>query len=367
MRPVKVLYVNGGALDYGGISTVLMNYAARMDRERVAVDFVVHGEKPGPREGEALALGAKVLHVPYKAQGLQRNREALGKAMEGYDIVHAHMDGMNGYVLKIAKEKGIPRRISHCHNTKFLTTNPARVLLHRLTAERIKTVATAFYACSADAGRFLYGDAFLKAGKVTVIHNAIELDRFRFDPSGREKLRAELGVQNRFVIGSVGRYDYQKNQAFLIEHFPAVLALRPEAVLLLAGDGGDRAMLEEKMRALHLENSVRLLGYRQDVAGLFSAFDRFVLPSRFEGLGIVLIEAQMSGLSCLASDSVPRDTAVTACRYLPLTEGEAWVQAMAEKEPMGNRDVDAAPFRAAGYDIDVEAEKLQRRYLEMLP
>lgn len=366
MNPIRVLYLNGGALDYGGITTVMLNYAARMDPDKVRIDFLVHGEPTGPREQEAVDMGAKVFHAPCKRTHYWENRRALLSAMKGYDIVHAHMDGMNGYVLKLAKQCGVPYRISHCHNTRFLTNQPLRIWLHRRAADSIDSVATALYACSPEAGRFLYGDAPWEEGRVTIIRNAVALDRYAFSEGDRLRLRREMGLEDRFVIGNVGRYEYQKNQGFLIDAFKETVAIRPDAVLLLAGDGSDRPMLEEKIRVLGLTESVRLLGYRKDIDALLSAMDLFVLPSRFEGLGIVLIEAQACGLSCLASDQVPPDTRVTQCRYLSLSDPVAWGRQMAQEQRKEARAVSLAPFIAAGYDIERESEKLQNRYLEMI-
>ena len=369
MKPIRVLYVSGGSLDYGGISTVMLNYASRFDPAKVRVDFLVHGLASGPREEEAKALGAQIIHVPHKRDGYEKNRRALLDAFRagGYDIVHAHMDGMNGYVLSLALRAGVPRRISHSHNTQFLTTNPLRLRLHRLTANRIPRVATDMLACSEAAGRFLYGDALFDAGRVAVVPNAIALSRFRFDAPGRERLRDALGVADKFVIGHIGRLDYQKNQEFLLPVLEAVRKTRPETVLLLVGDGDARAELQAEIDRRGLADGVRLLGYREDVHTLLSAFDLFALPSRFEGLGIVLIEAQRSGLPCLASAEVPRETRVTDCRYLPLDDQGAWINAITDAKPYDARAreaVDDAPFAAVGYDIDREAERMQSLYLE---
>ena len=367
-RPVRVLYVSGGSLDYGGISTVMMNYARHFDRSAVQVDFLVHGPERGPREAEAEALGARVIHVPYKLPRYFANQRAILQAFRtgNYDVVHAHMDGMNGYVLGLAKRAGIPVRISHSHNTQFLTTNPLRVLLHRRVARRILTVATLLLACSEAAGRFLYGDAAVDDGRVEVVKNAIELARYRFDAQRRARARAALGLENRFVIGHIGRFDYQKNQAFLLPLLQRVRRERPEACLVLVGDGADRAALEQQIAALGLTEHVRLPGFCKDVPAMLDAFDLFVLPSRFEGLGIVLIEAQRSGLACIASDAVPGDTRVIECAYLPLNDPEAWAAAIMRAKPLQSeaRAIPAEPFERAGYAIEIEAKKLEKRYLE---
>lgn len=364
-RPIRVLELNGGSLDYGGISTFLLSYASHMDPKKVQIDFLVHGQSAGPRENEALALGCQVIHVPNKREHYLKNRLAIQNACHGYDIVHAHMDGMNGYVLQLAKRSGVPIRISHSHNTGFLTNNPIRVWLHRKTANRIPRVATTLFACSEAAGKFLYGATALGKEDVVIIRNAIELDRYAFQLNARTRIRAELNVENAFVIGNIGRYDYQKNQEFLLNILPQLLLNRPNIVLVLIGDGADRTKLEAMAAEKDLAKHVRFTGYRNDVPALLSAMDGFALPSHFEGLGIVLIEAQRSGLPCIASDQVPMDTQVLGCQYLPLDQ-ERWISALTGMQCNENRDtVGNEAFQRAGYDIVVEAEKLQNRYLEL--
>ncbi len=365
MKPVRILWLNGGALDYGGISTFMMNYLSHMDRTRVAVDILVHGVQQGPREQEAVALGAKVMHVPYKRDGIARNRRAIRAAMaEGrYDIVHAHMDGENGAVLSLARDAGILCRMSHSHNTSFLTENPLKLMLLNRSARRIPSVATHLLACSEAAGRFLYGDAAVDAGCLTVVKNAIVPAAFRFDAAARNRMRERYRLGDTFVVGHIGRLDYQKNQAFLLDAFAAALHKRPDMTLLMAGDGADRAALEAQAARLGVDHAVRMIGYCGDIPALLSAMDAFVLPSRFEGLGIVLIEAQASGLPCYASDAVPRDTLVTNCAYLPLTESK-WADALASMHFAADRTADDGAFAAHGYDVEQAAEALMRLYEE---
>ncbi len=363
----RVLCVNGGPLDYGGISTFLFNYLSHIDRGRVAFDFVVHGEREGPREAETEALGCRVFHVPVKSADFSGNARALSELFRsgGYRIVHAHLDAMNGYVLGLAKRAGVPVRISHCHNTQYLTTNPAAKLLHDIEKRRIPRVATHLLACSDEAAHFFYGARAVEGGRVTLVKNAVELDRFRFDAAARNALRRELGIaESAFVVGNVARFAYQKNHAFLLDAFAKLLPLRPDAVLVLAGDGELRAEIESQIERLNLADSVRLLGYRADAERLYSLFDAFALPSRFEGLGIVLVEAQLSGLPCFASRAVPSESRVTDCAFLPLDAGE-WAAALAGAQ-LRARDIDRGAFAARGYDIRLEAEKLQRFY-EGLP
>ena len=365
MNPVRVLFVSGGSLDYGGISSWMLSYAAEFDRNLVAVDFLVHDLVPGAREAEALALGAKVYHVPFRGKQPLANQRGIERAIgAGYDAVHAHMDGMNAYPLEIAKRCGVPVRISHSHNTDFLTNHPLKRALHEAARKRIPGSATHLFACSEAAGRFLYGNTVYDSGRVLLIRNAISADRFQFDTVAREHLRKEIGVDDRLLIGHIGRFDLrQKNQLFLLEAFASAKQSRPELMLALVGDGMDRAQIELRIRELSLTDDVLLLGYREDVGALYSAFDLFALPSLFEGLGIVLIEAQASGLNCIASDTVPHETQLGNCIYLPLEIG-AWTDALAHLEVKNSRACPTEEIAAQGYDIHTAAKSLQQFYQE---
>lgn len=365
MNPVRVLFVSGGSLDYGGIASWMLSYAKEFDRDLVAVDFLVHGMEKGAREQDALSLGAKVVHVPYRGKNPIANQRGIERGIAaGYDVVHAHMDGMNAYPLEMAKRLGVPVRISHSHNTDFLTQNPLRRAVHEMARRRIPKSATHLFACSEAAGRFLYGDALVDNERVTLVRNAIDPTRFAFDQSARSHIRAELNVRDRFLIGHIGRFDLrQKNQLFLLEAFAKAKQTRQNLMLALVGDGADRPQIEARIQTLHLENDVLLLGYREDVNALYSAFDLFALPSVFEGLGIVLIEAQASGLGCIASDAVPQETQLGNCRYLPLENNE-WADAFVGAEAKKDRAISTESIVMNGYDIHTAANTLQQFYCE---
>ena len=364
MNPVRVLFVSGGSLDRGGISSWMLNYASQFNRERVAVDFVVHGLESGVREAEALALGAKVMHVPFRRNDPGGNRAGLRAAIgAGYDIVHAHMDGMNAYPLNIAKTLGVSVRVSHSHNTDFLTANPVRRAAHEFARRRIPAVATHLFACSEDAGRFLYGETKMRSGEVTLVRNAIDSARYRFDAAARNRVRTELGVKGRFVVGHIGRFDLrQKNQLFLLEAFAEAKKLRGELSLVLVGDGADRASIEARIAQFGLERDVILTGFREDVPALLSAFDLFALPSVFEGLGIVLIEAQASGLGCIASSAVPRDTEIANCVYRTIDAKSVWAEAFVRASVTQDRNVPGRILIEHGYEISTAAAELQAFY-----
>ncbi len=367
MRPVRVLFVSGGSLDHGGIASWMLNFASRFDRKYVAVDFLVHGMEPGAREQDAVSLGAKVYHVPYRRNNPVGNKRGLAKAISaGYEVVHAHMDGMNAYPLGLAKRCGVGVRISHSHNTEFLTTNPVRRAFHMVARANIPRVATHMFACSEAAGRFLYGEKRIQSEDVTIIRNAIDIERYQFQPEARVRVRKEFGLDGAYAVGHIGRFDLrQKNQLFLLDAFFEAKKRRQDLKLILVGDGNGRPAIEKRISELRLGNEVILTGFRGDIPDILCAMDVFALPSHFEGLGIVLIEAQANGLPCVASSEVPRDTLVTDCTYLSLEDKDGWVRFFANAGEKSDRTLKQDVFAAHGYDIRLAARKLSDFYLEV--
>lgn len=360
-QPLRVLYVNGGTMDMGGISAYMMNYYRRFDKSRLQIDFIVHGSY-GVYDDEIIKMGGRVFHIPTKSENYFKNQSMLHQILKSnhYVIIHGHMDGMNGPLLKSAFHHDIPVRISHSHNIRHLTNNAIKLVFHEIARKQIPEYATDLWACSKEAGEWLYG-----IGRpFQIVPNAIDVSKFRFDLHKRIELRRELSLSGKYVIGLIGRFDYQKNQEYLIDAFAKVCSRSNRSILLLIGDGKDRDKIETQIQNLGIKNRVILMGARNNVSDLLNVLDLFVMPSRFEGLGIAAIEAQCNGLHCLLSDNVPDDTKLTGnVETIPLDNQSKWVDAMQE---LYERDVSAADaVIERGYDISSAAYLLQRKYLEM--
>ena len=362
MEPTRILYVHGGKLSYGGTEAYMMNYCRRFDKKKLQVDFIVHGFEHGVYDDEIEAMGGTVYHVPVKSKDYLGNLKALREIFSSgkYNIVHSHMDAMNAVVLKQAKKCGIPVRISHSHNTQHLTQNKLKLLLNDYEKKQIKKVATDFMACSDLAGDWLYDKT-----PYTVLNNAIETDNFRFEPARREQMREQLGLEGCFVVGHIGRFHFQKNHDFLLEVFQSLHRAHPETALLLVGDGERRGEIEQKVAALGLKNSVVMTGNRSDVPDLLQAMDVFLFPSLFEGLPVTLVEAQASGMPCIIADTITPKTAITDCvRFMKLELSPAkWAEAVWNAHGVPRTDR-IAEVKAAGYDAQEQADRLQRFYLQ---
>ena len=269
--------------------------------------------------------------------------------------------------MKIAKKCGVQTRILHSHNNDYLVPLRKRQLfVEKLNKKNLDKIATDLFACSDDAGRFMFGDSSFK-----VVKNAVEVEKYLYSSDKRALYRNEWGIpDNVNVLGCVARFDYQKNHDYLLDVFAEYKRIDEKAILILIGDGPLRNEIENKINVLGLSNSVKLLGMRADVSELLNAFDLFILPSRSEGLGIVFVEAQINGLGCVTSDNVPKEVNILdKIEYLALDAGaEIWAQQIdkIKKNMNGDRTIDIQRVRDAGYDIKIEAKKLQDFYLSKI-
>lgn len=300
-----------GKMENGGVESVVMNYYRHIDRSKVQFDFIVDNDSSCPQEDEIKSLGGRVYRIaPY--QKIIANMRDLRKLFKRnkYKIVHAELTTMSVFSLAVAKSCGIPVRICHGHNTACKGETKKNIMKYILRPFA-KVFATHYFACSDYAGKWLYGKNIGRSKRYKVIPNAIEVDKFRFNQSVRDEVRMELGIEDKFVIGHIGRFVYQKNHDFLIDIFSEVHKRKPDSVLLLIGEGELLESVKQKVQRLGLDSSVMFLGVRNDTYRLYQAFDVFVLPSRYEGLPVVGIEAQIAGLPCVMSDAMTMETKFT--------------------------------------------------------
>lgn len=329
-EPIRVAQVLN-RMDSGGIEMVVMNYYRHIDRQKIQFDFYFSQDSAFPQREELEQLGAGIYPIPPYSKPFAYHKTLCKVFQERkYGIVHAHLNTMSVFALFAAWRTGVPVRICHNHTTAYWGEG-AKTLLKYILRPWNKLFATDYFACGETAGRWMYGNRCFDQGKVIVMPNAIDTQKFAFDPGARKQMRDELKIsQDAFVIGHVGRFMYQKNHNFLIDFFIEVLKKKQEAVLLLVGEGELIESIQKKVRAKGISSSVVFTGARKDVNKLYSAMDVFCLPSFYEGMPVVAWEAQANGLPCIFSDKITQEAICNPnCQLLNLSLGqEKWARAL---------------------------------------
>lgn len=328
---IRVLHFVSTLSRGSGVMSVIMNYYRHIDRDKVQFDFLHFIACEDSYMEEIRELGGKIYCIDKPGSSFQSIKQlnSFFRLHAGeYTWLHNHEVYLTFLLRPIAKRYGLEKFIVHCHATKYSdkTLNAVR---NRILCLPIRFMKVERFACSEAAGKFLYGEKMLKAGKVFIMHNAIDCEKFRFQPEVRERLRKEMGLEGKFVIGHVGRFERQKNHEFLIEVFAECKKEIDSCILLLIGEGSLRAKIEKKVVEKGLKNSIIFLTKRNDMEYLYQVMDLFVLPSLYEGLPVSCLEAQVNGLECIVSrtvtDELKKQTIGSIITMLPL-EKKVWKQ-----------------------------------------
>lgn len=367
MEPLRILHVVG-TMDFGGVETLLMTIYRQIDRNKIQFDFLCHNTVDCKFSDEIHELGGRMFFVNGPRHvGMRNYWKELYRFFcdhPEYQIVHSHKSDLNGLILRQAKRAKVTRRISHCHIADCTHTFPMSLLV-KYSRFLNNTSLTDRFACSVDAGRYLFG----KNSHFQVLPNAIDIQRFTFDEEKRKAVRSELGLSDSTVlIGHVGRFADQKNHTFLIDVFSEYHKNHSDSILLLYGGGELEPMIREKVKALKLEDAVIFGGLQSDLSGAYAAMDMFVFPSLFEGLGIVAVEAQCCGLPVIASDMVPKEAKVIdSMKFISLDAPAAqWAAAMeAARVSNADRAFCACQVESSMFNIETMASFLQNYYLNL--
>lgn len=362
MEPVRVAQVIG-KLSAGGVEAVIYNYYQHMDHEKVQFDFYIDEDSSFAPRQELMDMGARYFVVPPYQRPFQYMAALTRLFRENqYPIVHSNMNTLSVFSLFAAWRAGVPVRICHNHSTAGrgeAKKNSLKYLLRPFA----KIFATDYFACSRHAGEWLFGKAPVRSGRVVVVNNAINIARFQFDAELRNVVRKELCLEGKLVVGHVGRFCVQKNHDFLVDVFARLHGRRRDAVLLLIGHGERMEEIKRKVHELGLEKAVRFLGVQSNVHRLYQAMDVFALPSIYEGLPVVGLEAQTAGLPCVLSDCVPPEGKLgPSTVLLPLSAGAAaWADQIESCGSAGRQNC-LQQMKTGGFDIRSESQKLQSFY-----
>ena len=344
----------------GGLETFIMNVMRNIDRNKVQFDFLVHYKEKKFYDEEIEKMGGKIyrftLRDDYNIFKYIYKLNKFFKDHREYKIVHCHMPSVGFIVLFIARINGVKVRIAHSHNINCENNLKGKIKSILIKLEKYQS--TKNFACSKEAGKFLF-----KKDKFEVIPNAIDLDKFCFDEKKRKKIRKELNIKDdEIVVGHIGRFCLQKNHDKLIDVFNEYQK-KCDSVLVLVGEGELLEQIKEKCKRLKIEKKVRFLGVRKDTDYLYSAFDIFVFPSIFEGLGIVLIEAQMSGLYCYAYKNCVPISALISDRLFYLNMDEKLDLKMIRSCKYNRHNIKFNDNKD-NYDIKKLCKKLENFYLK---
>lgn len=369
-KQIRVLQVCSGPFINRGVEMFLMNLYRNIDRSKVQFDFLTPCtfEEPNYRK-EILSYGGKIYEFGLPNQTLKKCLPFYRKLKKflqtnSYDVIHISTGDINILALGslAAKKAGVPIRIVHSQNDGLPSWKHS--LKKHCYSSLLKTSPTHYYACSPAAGAWTFPESIIKEGKLVVMNNAIDLEKFRFDPTKREEVRSELGVNDQFVVGHVGGFVPQKNHRFLISIFEEIVKINPSARLLLIGEGSLQPEIKQMVENKHLSERVIFYGTTNRVPELLLAMDCFVFPSVYEGFGIVVIEAQSSGLPTFVSSVLPKTVHVTnLIHYLPLANSaQQWAQEILSGSIDCDREHVTKALIGGGNDIRVVAKQLEKLY-----
>ena len=367
---LRVLQV-GMTRNLGGIETYLIEQFRHLDKSKIDYDFVnITGEYSICYEDEILASGSKIFKVVSRHKNpLLHYWQWFNILLQNkgvYDVIVLNTNSLE-YVfpLVLGKVFGIPVRVIHSHNSGFENKQGlARRLLVGMNKKLLAWSANLRFACSQFAGQWMFKD-----NPYHVIYNAIDIHKYDADLIVREETRNALGLRTELALLHVGRFSYQKNHSFLLDIFKEVHRIQPDSVLLLVGDTTEESEflteVKRKIKAYGLENVVRLLGRRDDVNKIMQAADVLVMPSFFEGLTVVGIEAQACDLPLLLSDTVTKELGLLpSTHFISLEAGPtAWAEAIVNSK-QHNRQSRYEELKAAGYDIGNETERVEKLLID---
>ena len=371
-EPIRVLQIVG-RMDRGGIETMIMNLYRNIDRNKVQFDFLAHYGREAVYNDEIRRMGGRIYEMPalkddthvyyWRLFSYIRALNHFFKEHKEYKVIHGHMTNTASIYMPIAKKHGVTCRIAHSHNThgKAGLLGAVTDILQR----PIYKNATDWFACSKAAAYWFYPKEEVDAGKVTVLANAVDADKFRYSAAKRKEMRETLGVDGKIVIGCVARFRPEKNHMFLIDVLQEILKTEPNTVLMFAGEGPAEQDVKKHAMELGIEDKVLFLGMRTDIPDVLQAMDVFTLASLWEGLPVTGIEAQAAGLYCVVSDGVTDEmNAIDMVQYIPLSEPKrVWADALLSAAQKKRHDT-YEKIKSSGYDIHTTAPWLQNFYIQ---
>lgn len=364
MKAVKVLHMIG-SLNVGGSQAMMMNLLGAIDRSRVEIDFVIDHPNELYFADMARSLGAKIYVMPaFSGKNALTIKKAWKEFFEEhteYRVLHSHVRSYASIFIPVAKKMGV-KTIIHSHSTS--NGGGIKSLVKKIMQYPLRRRADYFFGCSQRSGEWLFGKKIVKGDRYFNLPNSIDVSKFHFDENIRDGVRCLLKLGDKRTFIHVGRLHEAKNHEFLIDVFSKIHDTDPNTVLLCLGDGDLMKPVCEKIAALGLTDSVKMLGSHPDIERYLMAADVFLFPSRWEGVPVTVVEAQAAGLPCIVSDRITDDVCVLELvKKLPIDQGvDCWVDAALGA---GGRENVAETIIKAGYDVKNNAEWLEKFYTKI--
>lgn len=360
-EPVRVLQVFSG-LDSGGVSNFVMNLYREIDTEKIQFDFAMTSGKKALYDDEVLQRGGRIFYFD-TSRNIRENFRDILRNQGPFRAVHSHVFFYSGLLLADAKRAGVPVRIAHAHNAHTGESRSIPRLLYEKGMQMLtRRNASHLLGCSEKACRYVFGGGIMKDPRAEVLPDGIDCSRFAFNPEVRDAVRKEYRLEGKFVVGHVGHFNPAKNHRKILSVFYKVCLRRNDAMLLLVGEGELEQAVRQYTGELGLDEQVIFAGAHKDVERYYQAMDVFLFPSRYEGFGMAMIEAQTGGLSCVASDVVPRETNVDGrAVFLPLEgKDDVWADKVIEAPA---RDTSAYQKICRLYGAAHAAEIIEKIYI----
>lgn len=360
-KKIRIIYISDTLRQRSGITAVIRNYMNHFDWNRIQLDLLVNDTSEVDAVNQMRKMGANVYFMPVLSGKNVLSFLNFIKHFfteHHYDIVHSHYYQLDTLVFPIAKRACKCKCISHSHSTRY-SEYKLRSVRNWLISRGIGKAADVWAACSNEAGEFLFGKGYRKSPKKLIVINGIECKDYVFNESTRVQKRQEFGIgDDEIIVGHIGRMAPQKNPLFIIDILAELLKINNKYRLMLVGDGPMEEEIREKANGLGISDKIYYAGVRSDVPQLINAFDVFLFPSLYEGLGIVAVEAQANGLKCIVSDTVPEDVDLTGITKMSIREPPVkWANTINNSDLERNDDYNKK-IMDAGYDIQTAADGL---------
>lgn len=354
-----------GIKNKGGVESVLMNFYREIDRDKYQFDFYIEEGSDLYLQNEIIALGGKIFmtkSVKNPIAYMKQLTEFFNN--QKYSIVHIQKNSLSVFAARAAKKAKIPNIIIHSQSMagsgkgEFIR-NLVKALL-KLFSNRYSNCSI---ACSNDAGKWLFG----RKSQFHIIRNAINLNNFKFNEQLRKEKRQELGINDELVIGHIGRFEPQKNQRFILDVFEKLLKKKPESKLILIGGGSLENELRKIIMLKKIEKSVIILIGAKS-SEWYHAFDIFLLPSLYEGIPLVGIEAQASGLPCIFSNRISEDVKINDySKFIPLSNNtDIWVDTILNIPTKIDRLACYERVENSGYSVQKEVKNMEKIYYSLI-